>query len=83
MKGRYTTKAPIRGWVIRRSRHQEGWIYIRHQLRGFDIYQRQQGVEFMSKLETDLEKCDEIKTAASGLFIKLKNILSISEHSVD
>ena len=37
----------------------------------------------MSKLKRDLEKCDEIKTASSGLFINLKNILSISEHSFE
>ena len=65
------------------SRQQEGWIYIRHLLRGFDIYQRQPGVKYMSKLQRDLEKCDEIKTASSGLFIKLKNTLSISEHSFE
>ena len=82
MKGRYTIKAPMRG-VSYTSRHQEGWIYIRHQLRGFDKYQRQQGVEYMSKLPRDLEKCDEIKTASYGLFIKLKNTLSISEHSFE
>ena len=65
------------------SRHQEGWIYIRHQLKGFDIYQRQQWVGYMSKLQRDLEKCDEIKTFSSGLLRKLKNTLSISEHSFE
>ena len=57
------------------SKHQEGWIYIRHQLRGFDIYQRQQGVGYMSKLQMDLEKGDKIKTVYSELFIKLKNTI--------
>ena len=37
----------------------------------------------MPKLQRDLEKCDEIKTASTGLFIKLKNTLSISEHSFE
>ena len=37
----------------------------------------------MSMLQKDLEKCDEIKTASFGLFIKLKNTLSISEHLFD
>ena len=51
-----------------------------HQLRGFDIYQSQQGVGYMSKLQRELEKCDEIKTASSELFIKLKNTHSISDY---
>ena len=37
----------------------------------------------MSKLQRDLEKCDEINTASSELFIKLKITLSISEHSFE
>ena len=37
----------------------------------------------MSKLQWDLEKCDDIKTASSELFIKLKNTLSISDHSFE
>ena len=37
----------------------------------------------MSKLQRDLEKSDEIKLASSGLFIKLKNTLSNSEHSFE
>ena len=37
----------------------------------------------MLKLQSDFEKYDEIKTASSGLFIKLKNTLSISEHSFE
>ena len=82
MKGRYTTKAPL--GVGYMSRHQEGWIYIRHQLRGFDIHQRQQGVHgIYVKVKMDLEKCDDIKTASSELFIKLKNTLSISEYSFE
>ena len=32
------------------------------------------------KLQRDLEKCDGMKTASSGLFIKLKYTLSFSEH---
>ena len=83
MKGRYTTKALMRGWVIRQGTTKEGWIYSKHQLRGFDIYQRQQGVEYMSKLQRYLAKCDEIKTASSVLFIKLQNTHSISEHSFE
>ena len=37
----------------------------------------------MSKLQSDFEKCGEIQTASSWLFIKLKNTLSISEHSFE
>ena len=37
----------------------------------------------MSKLQSDLEKCDEIKTATAELFRKLKNTLSIYEHSFE
>ena len=37
----------------------------------------------MQKLQRDLKKIDEIKTASFGLFIKLKNTLQISEHSFE
>ena len=55
-----------------------GWV-----IRGFDIYQRQQGVEFMSKLQRDLEKCDEIITAFFWAIYENENTLSISEHSFE
>ena len=40
------------------------------------------GGRISSKSQMDLEKCYEIKTASSELFIKLKNTISIYEHSL-
>ena len=57
------------------SRHQEGWIYIMHQLRGFDIILYIKGITGWVMCQSnnrDLEKLDEIKAASSELFIKLK-----------
>ena len=76
-----------------RQKHQwGGGLYVKAP-GGLDLHQapakrvwfisKATGGGIMSKLQRDLEKCDEIQTASSAQIKKLKNTLSISEHSFE